>query len=115
MRGIAHIHDENDKRLVPRNVKSSNIFLNSRQYGYVSDISLATLVTQFSQPITRTSGYWPQEGVNLVKWVHSVVQDEWAAEKIELLRHPDVEDQMVEMLEVGMACAARKPEQRPKL
>ncbi|GAB4858407.1 hypothetical protein Ancab_009880 [Ancistrocladus abbreviatus] len=57
------------------------------------------------------------ESVNLVKWVHSVVREEWTAEvfDVELLRYPNIEEQMVEMLQVGMACANRMPDQRPNM
>ncbi|TKY60595.1 inactive receptor kinase [Spatholobus suberectus] len=39
-RGIAGIHVENGGKLVHGNIKSSNIFLNTKQYGCVSDLGL---------------------------------------------------------------------------
>ncbi|CAL0319480.1 unnamed protein product [Lupinus luteus] len=58
-----------------------------------------------------------EEVVNLVRWVNSVVREEWTAEvfDVELLRYPNIEEEMVEMLQLGLACAARIPEQRPKM
>ncbi|BAT82024.1 probable inactive receptor kinase At4g23740 isoform X1 [Vigna umbellata] len=149
-RGIAHIHAQQGGKLLHGNIKSSNIFLNPRGYGCVSDIGLATLIN----PATRTTGYrapeatdtrksvaasdvysfgvlllelltgrFPlhakggEEVVHLVRWVNSVVREEWTAEvfDVELLRYPNIEEEMVEMLQIGMACVVRTPDQRPKI
>ncbi|CAK7324078.1 unnamed protein product [Dovyalis caffra] len=57
------------------------------------------------------------EVVHLVRWVNSVVREEWTAEvfDVELLRYPNIEEEMVEMLQIGLACVVRMPEQRPKM
>ncbi|TKY56012.1 inactive receptor kinase [Spatholobus suberectus] len=58
-----------------------------------------------------------EEVVHLVRWVNSVVREEWTAEvfDVELLRYPNIEEEMVEMLQIGMACVVRTPDQRPKI
>ncbi|KAL8498000.1 hypothetical protein ACS0TY_021372 [Phlomoides rotata] len=43
-RGIAHIHRQCGGKLAHGNVKSSNIFLDSKHYGRVPDFSLAGLM-----------------------------------------------------------------------
>ncbi|GJN07006.1 hypothetical protein PR202_ga24791 [Eleusine coracana subsp. coracana] len=50
-------------------------------------------------------------------WVRSVVREEWTAEvfDVELLRYRDIEEEMVAMLHVGLACVAEAPEQRPAM
>ncbi|TVU50851.1 hypothetical protein EJB05_02242, partial [Eragrostis curvula] len=49
--------------------------------------------------------------VSLPEWVRSVVREEWTAEvfDVELLRCRNVEEEMVEMLHVALACVAPRP------
>ncbi|KAK8686550.1 hypothetical protein V6N13_125574 [Hibiscus sabdariffa] len=80
---------------------------------YSYGVLLLELLTGKS-PIHATGG---EEIVHLVRWVHSVVREEWTAEvfDVELLQYPNIEEEMVEMLQIGMSCVVRIPEQRPKM
>ncbi|CAM8908994.1 unnamed protein product [Rhodiola kirilowii] len=57
------------------------------------------------------------EVVDLVRWVNSVVREEWTAEvfDVELVKYPNIEEEMVELLQVGLTCTVRMPEERPKM
>ncbi|CAN6380537.1 unnamed protein product [Urochloa humidicola] len=57
------------------------------------------------------------DGKSLPEWVRSVVREEWTAEvfDVELLRYRDIEEEMVAMLHVALACVAPRPEQRPSM
>ncbi|KAG6408887.1 hypothetical protein SASPL_131913 [Salvia splendens] len=58
-----------------------------------------------------------REGADLPRWVQSVVRDEWTAEVFdqELLRYKNIEEEMVSMLHVAMACVVELPEKRPTM
>ncbi|KAI3842694.1 hypothetical protein MKW98_015361 [Papaver atlanticum] len=81
---------------------------------YSYGVLLLELLTGKSAIHSSSGG---DEVIHLVRWVQSVVREEWTAEvfDMELMRYPNIEEEMVEMLQVAMTCVSRVPDQRPKI
>ncbi|KVI04676.1 probable inactive receptor kinase At4g23740 [Cynara cardunculus var. scolymus] len=92
--------------------------IDTRKVYQASDVySFGVLLFELLTGKSPTHATCGNEVVHLVRWVQSVVQEEWTAEvfDVELLRYPDIEEEMVEMLQIGMQCVTKSPEQRPKM
>lgn len=62
-----------------------------------------------------TNGLLNEDGVDLPRWVQSVVREEWTSEvfDLDLLRYHNVEEEMVRLLQLGVDCTAQYPDNRP--
>ncbi|KAL2554825.1 putative inactive receptor kinase [Forsythia ovata] len=58
-----------------------------------------------------------EEGVDLPRWVQSVVREEWTSEvfDLQLLRYQNVEEEMVQLLQLAIDCTAQHPDTRPSI
>ncbi|KNA14033.1 hypothetical protein SOVF_111240 [Spinacia oleracea] len=57
------------------------------------------------------------DGIDLPRWVQSVVREEWTAEvfDVELMRYHNIEEEMVQLLQIAMTCVSIVPDQRPSM
>ncbi|CAK9310753.1 unnamed protein product [Citrullus colocynthis] len=63
------------------------------------------------------SGGGGDQIIHLVRWVNAVVREEWTAEvfDVELLRYPNIEEEMLETLQIALSCVGRVPDDRPAM
>ncbi|XP_027067987.1 probable inactive receptor kinase At2g26730 [Coffea arabica] len=90
--------------------------LETRRVTFKSDVySFGVLLLELLTGKAPNQASLGEEGIDLPRWVQSVVREEWTAEvfDVELMRYHNVEEEMVQLLQIGMACVATVPDQRP--
>ncbi|KAK4431373.1 putative inactive receptor kinase [Sesamum alatum] len=143
-KGLAHIHGQRSGDFAHANIKASNIFLNSDQYGCIADdlIISASPILAYDPPDVSVTKEPPQAtdvysfGVLLIEllsgrsplrrtsrhssfvdWALHHARDEWTSLMFDkmLLKNPLVKQEMWEMLAVALSCVERKPGERPTM
>ncbi|XP_057807231.1 probable inactive receptor kinase At1g48480 [Salvia miltiorrhiza] len=58
-----------------------------------------------------------EDGVDLPRWVQSVLKQDWTSKvfDVQLLRYGNVEEEMVQLLQLGLDCTAPYPDNRPSM
>ncbi|KAF8034716.1 hypothetical protein BT93_C0891 [Corymbia citriodora subsp. variegata] len=79
--------------------------------------SFGVLLLELLTGKAPTHSHLNEEGVDLPRWVQSVVKEEWTTEvfDVELLRYQDVEEDMVQLLQLALHCTAQYPDKRPAM
>ncbi|CAK7349549.1 unnamed protein product [Dovyalis caffra] len=79
--------------------------------------SFGVLVLELLTGKAPTHALLNEEGVDLPRWVQSIVREEWTSEvfDLELLRYQNIEEEMVQLLQLGIDCAAQYPDNRPSM
>ncbi|XP_061362635.1 probable inactive receptor kinase At1g48480 [Gastrolobium bilobum] len=89
-----------------------------RKVSQKADIySFGVLLLELLTGKAPTHALLNEEGVDLPRWVQSIVREEWTSEvfDFELLRHQNVEEEMVQLLQLAVDCAAPYPDKRPSV
>lgn len=90
----------------------------ARKISQKADVySFGVLLLEILTGKAPSHGSANDDGVDLPRWVQSIVREEWTAEvfDIELLRHHSFEEDMVQLLQVAIDCVAQYPDQRPSM
>ncbi|XP_009617419.1 putative inactive receptor kinase At1g48480 [Nicotiana tabacum] len=89
-----------------------------RRVSHKADVySFGVLLLELLTGKAPTHAILNEEGVDLPRWVQSIVREQWTSEvfDLELLRYQSVEEEMVQLLQLAIDCAAQYPDNRPSM
>ncbi|XWS17196.1 hypothetical protein CRYUN_Cryun33cG0047700 [Craigia yunnanensis] len=92
--------------------------LETRKVTFKSDVySFGVLLLELLTGKAPNQASLGEEGIDLPRWVQSVVREEWTAEvfDVELMRCHSIEEEMMQLLTIAMTCVYTVPDQRPAM
>ncbi|XWS71979.1 hypothetical protein CRYUN_Cryun02cG0001300 [Craigia yunnanensis] len=92
--------------------------LETRKVTFKSDVySFGVLLLELLTGKAPNQASLGEEGIDLPRWVQSVVQEEWTAEvfDVELMRYHSIEEEMMQLLQIAMNCVSTVPDERPAM